>query len=56
MGFYLFDLKTDLFFCLSLCVTSASFREKEVHQGLILCPSCVPEKVGLNKKLYSHHK
>jgi len=20
------------------------------HQGLVLCPSCVPEKVGINQK------
>jgi hypothetical protein len=31
----------------------------KVHQGIILCTSCVPEKVGINqkgkkKKLYSH--
>jgi hypothetical protein len=23
---------------------------KEVHQALVLHPSCVPEKVGINKK------
>jgi hypothetical protein len=27
-----------------------------VHQGLVLCPSHVPEEVGINKKSYSQHK
>jgi hypothetical protein len=25
-----------------------------LHQGLVLCPSCAPEKVRINQRLYGH--
>jgi hypothetical protein len=27
-----------------------------VHQGVVLHPSCVPGKVGINKKLHAHEE
>jgi hypothetical protein len=37
------------------------YIRKQIHQGLVSCPSCVPEKVGanqdgVNKKCHSHQK
>jgi hypothetical protein len=27
-----------------------------VYPALVLCPSCISERVGINQKLYSYHK
>ena len=40
---------------------SVAHRLLAVHQGLVLCPDCVPEKVdvnqkGVNQNQYSHKK
>jgi hypothetical protein len=31
-------------------------QEMGIHQGLVLCSSCVPEKAGINEELYAHKK
>jgi hypothetical protein len=38
-----------------LVVKVSSLKEFSAskHQSLVLCPSCVPEKVGINKKIFA---
>jgi hypothetical protein len=38
---------------LSQSVFGYSTYPPEYHQALVSCPSCVPEKVGINQKCYS---
>jgi hypothetical protein len=51
-----FSLTLNSGMILSLVLHLGKSAMSNIHQGLVLCCSCVSEKVGINKKWYSHVK
>jgi hypothetical protein len=45
-----FSLTLNSGMILSLVLPLGKSKMLNIHQGLVLCSSCVPEKVGVNQK------